>query len=1156
MADAKNQLTLYRFVSLRSPELSESENQEKRFVFYPESAQGIFYSAVQTLLPNQTKWQAMQVASITFPAFDEVSDIESLNTQFFKLSEWIARNKANLDVQVLFEKIESMDAFDSVIESNLWDNLFYQVVTQKAFYIKEALMQVLVLQNLLNQLINKTDDEKKAMLQVLANATVVLPSALFEEKVTEGADAQNGEQNRTLFSNELINSQTNLKSGLNIESFQNAIKELRRLGIKHQKENQSAYDKATKAYQASIAPALKAYYTRYNLLKRAMCDLPRDENYNPNDFCNQPDLDFPELPEFTFEYSKEIDLEYLEENLSENVFFVLQSNVDLKRIETFQEAISILEEKIATEHNTIFSNKNLSKKVMAIGGAVIPVGTPYAKIDRFFFRICPNLVTSSLQNFYMSILVPDSSHYVSSMYLTIVTSSGNITSSNFTTNTIANIITLTNIFGNNSSPTPTGVPVNTVVTKAYGKVVVAYGTQHVELDIEIDPFDLKQCFSGYLTQHDGSDDNPGQGNVNDTTDGFIPKGFGFRQLGIADYKKVVAEVCCYEAGEVAHIENVMASELRSKVTTKTHKSEVTDFESTEIEKENMTDLVSTERFEMQTEVSKLLSQQNQFSAFANVSVSGTGYSLDAGAAYASNTTKEESNRQAVNQAKELTQRAVERIVSRVKKEKTVKITNEFVETNTHVFDNTLGTQHVSGVFRFINAIYKNQIYNYGKRLMYEFMVPQPAKLHQLGMEVSATGENAILLDKPVDPRIAYPNFLSINEGNYIGLSSQYDADVSIYPKPIIISKIRVDDQWGDSEGRWRRISGFDFDIPANYKVDSVTGKIIVINGNHPGTWTNMGATIQVATQIMSIGSQSNLYNFYASNFQQEITTKISIMLTSWDIGIFNYDLIAHCSVSTIAKENWQKETYNAIIDGYNEQMRLYSEKLAEIKTAGVRITESNPLFYRQIEQLILRKNCISYLIDDTNPNSKRRFGQKMYNTNPTFMNHQVTINQDMDDYGSFAKFMEQAFEWNLMSYNFYPFYWGNRDDWDELYQSEINDPIFRSFMQAGMARVIVTVKPGFESAVMHYMTTGQIWNGGQIPVLGNPLYLSIVDELKEQEYVVEETWKTVVPTNLIALQKSGVALDVEGLPCACPDTESSEKRDFSINDNILKNSAE
>lgn len=40
-----------------------------------------------------------------------------------------------------------------------------------------------------------------------------------------------------------------------------------------------------------------------------------------------------------------------------------------------------------------------------------------------------------------------------------------------------------------------------------------------------------------------------------------------------------------------------------------------------------------------------------------------------------------------------------------------------------------------------------------------------------------------------------------------------------------------------------------------------------------------------------------------------------------------------------------------------------------------------------------------------------------------------------------------------------------------------------------------------------------------------------VDELKEQEYVIDETWETVVPTSLVALQSSGVAINAEGLPC-------------------------
>ncbi len=69
-------------------------------------------------------------------------------------------------------------------------------------------------------------------------------------------------------------------------------------------------------------------------------------------------------------------------------------------------------------------------------------------------------------------------------------------------------------------------------------------------------------------------------------------------------------------------------------------------------------------------------------------------------------------------------------------------------------------------------------------------------------------------------------------------------------------------------------------------------------------------------------------------------------------------------------------------------------------------------------------------------------------------------------------------------------------------------------------------------------------------MIGDPLYKSIVDELKEQEYVVEETWETTLPTSLIGLQEKGVSITTVGLPCGdgC-DTGDSP---FKQNDNELK----
>jgi hypothetical protein len=51
--------------------------------------------------------------------------------------------------------------------------------------------------------------------------------------------------------------------------------------------------------------------------------------------------------------------------------------------------------------------------------------------------------------------------------------------------------------------------------------------------------------------------------------------------------------------------------------------------------------------------------------------------------------------------------------------------------------------------------------------------------------------------------------------------------------------------------------------------------------------------------------------------------------------------------------------------------------------------------------------------------------------------------------------------------------------------------------------------------------------------------------------VVEETWETVLPTNLIALQTIGALVNKEGLPCGdgCEDLLTSQ---FTVSEGMLE----
>ena len=180
------------------------------------------------------------------------------------------------------------------------------------------------------------------------------------------------------------------------------------------------------------------------------------------------------------------------------------------------------------------------------------------------------------------------------------------------------------------------------------------------------------------------------------------------------------------------------------------------------------------------------------------------------------------------------------------------------------------------------------------------------------------------------------------------------------------------------------------------------------------------------------------------------------------------------------------------------------------------------------------------MIDQT-PDVKRTYGKDMSNGAVDFTDYEVKVDANLDDYGSFVKFIEQAFEWSIMSYVFYPYYWAKRSEWKKLYQfPATDDALFNSFMQAGMGRVIVTVRPGYEEAVRYYMQTGRIWNGGEVPVINDKLFLALIDELREPTGQKEgKAWATRLPTTMTILQANSIGLEVKkALPCYCDEVNS------------------
>ncbi|SHK28223.1 hypothetical protein [Epilithonimonas mollis] len=267
---------------------------------------------------------------------------------------------------------------------------------------------------------------------------------------------------------------------------------------------------------------------------------------------------------------------------------------------------------------------------------------------------------------------------------------------------------------------------------------------------------------------------------------------------------------------------------------------------------------------------------------------------------------------------------------------------------------------------------------------------------------------------------------------------------------------------------------------------------------------------------------------------------VSVNYVIDEIKTINFWITFYCQTAPEIITDWKKKSFDAIIAKYEEALKAFSDAQTAADEAAADEEAANKekmsTYYRDMEAEVLKHNCIAYLLQ--NNDLKLGKGLTLGNTMQSFA---VNFGDDLDAYTSLAKFMEQAMEWSIMDYTFYPYYWADSNNWQEMYLSSDLDPLFRNFLQAGMARVIVTVKPGFEDAVNFFMSTGRIWNGGEVPVIGDPMYMSIVEELRQPTGVAQgKYWITRVPTALTILQAKSVGLEMTDALPIFPENDNGE----------------
>lgn len=1162
--------TLFRFVSLRSPKLLEENLLNRKFIYHTQlSSTNIFYNTVLTRPTGSPKWQALTSAPYT-PEFSSVHQIKTALPDLYEFSLWLIRNRSTYTQPELLAQAALVSSTPPI--ENIWNDFYYQVITQESFYLKEALMQLLLAIHVLDNLSSSND--LNDLDDYLVNATIVLSAELFDDRINGSGSIS--ARNITLEDEYVLKSANSInESILSAASAEIEIRALESL--------QKTIEKIEKKYQRELKKRFNEEYSRFqsqsknnDFKNRLDIDLATQEFCsnntieNSNDPCKQiPQVSYKPVV-FDFNTDTEVSAQSLKLQLSDHAWTTLlgilgfqfdeNSNVESPKMVAWVES--------ALAHITSYSalNKVLTNRkqnlelellhsnsdqanFISIGGIITQIQDS-VDLPPFNFELCNNYFHATIV-FNLQIGIPDESWQIELISATtlvvgqppVYTLLIPIASTNGSVLNMPGFFNYTYPNGTLSSNTQFAFEIT--FTNGCKKTINSYGPVR------------RTCIKGVASGTCSTVVVPSS-----TPVPFVPSGFGILNIGTADYKRVDQTIQCYVEGEVSNIENVMAREYREKSTRLLRRSDETTTTSSEAESEILRDTTSTDRFEMQSEVSQIIQESQSLSGHLNVRADLGKVLLDTGLTYANSTSTENSTNQAITIAKDITDRAMERVISKVKEERIIKIIEEFEENNMHGYDNRKGNKHISGVYRWVDKLYRNQILNYGSRTMFEFMIPEPSRLHRLWLK-EQVDDNAININPPIDPR---NSTLSLNlrlidasfvtQSNAAHWASVFKVEIVPMPEQSITvgesfaidliphaKKRRVEARSGNGKVK----------IPAGYKAKKAKGSFTAISDNEyaGGALLSLSVANRIVYNEHAFRTMSiYFFNFsggastftYWADIDSNLVGEVPVSFTLGNHLSGDVSVSIMCELTIEALNNWKQETFNAIITAYESAALEYSGQLeAEKEKANIN-KNTNPGFYREFENMVLRKNCISYLIsqNDTDPLT---FGNTNLSSGQEFKNYKIEVNESLNHYGEFIKFLEQAFEWNIMSYGFYPYYWGNRNRWSELYGfNETDDPTFRKFMEAGMARVIVPVRPGFEKAVNLYMGTGIIWNGGQIPVLDDPLFISLIDEIRPTTSTPEgKPWITRVPTSLTILQAGTIGLQVEqALPCNCENLEEFE----------------
>lgn len=515
---------LFRFTTLRGPQLLTDDEKQRAFVFYDST------NYTPPLIPPGSPGTNSFSGSGNDGSGDNISSIaylSSLYPDLYSFSKWLSANRRNhqFSYTYLQEKTAYLTLIDDQGYTLVWSSLFAVIAENGSKYLKEALIQLLVA----NQFIIKFRDwcgvaseggnlaDNYPYFYTTAHVKVVIPN----EQVDAIRNVKSVSQQSTTV-NEAAQAQNNRVEEVlsKLNSYQAAIDELLRADKQAALEAAIAHEAYTQAYQANLA----AYVD-------GLEDVTDPETgITSKKIPNNPTA--RALQKFDFKPVDKLSGNNLEGKVSSNTLAVV-NELNLYNFTSVTEAVQAIEARIQQLGNSFSATSlNRSTQVLVFNGTAWEASDrtlPMLPTDTLYgYQIC-SVYESCQQHFDIEINAGYTNPSVSStIYHAHDSAGGSSTDGLFTVLSTSGYNIKIRLFPGNKlvKPSEDVYLVQGTITFSNGKSVTFENTLKGTV-----------CTTGIAKlTGDG-----GAGTPEAAAESLI----GIQQLGIADYRKVTQETCCY-----------------------------------------------------------------------------------------------------------------------------------------------------------------------------------------------------------------------------------------------------------------------------------------------------------------------------------------------------------------------------------------------------------------------------------------------------------------------------------------------------------------------------------------------------------------------------------------------------------------------------------